>query len=179
MAVDRDKFAALVLYIIWKTSHVAEFGSTKLNKVLWFAEARAFEAFGKTITGETFVRDQFGPRSKHLLPVLEELTSIGIVQPFEEQVVHFRAQRYRAVQPPDTSMFSSDELNLIDWWVAQIGDKHTATSISELSHDYGWEVAAMGADLPTFAYLARRLRSAKSKDEVDWAKAESERLGIK
>lgn len=179
MAFDREKFKALVLYIVWRTSHVDGFGATKLNKALWFSEARAFEAYGKPISGESFVRDKFGPRSRHLRQVCGELEDEGMIEPFVEDVFSHKASRYRTLQPASTDSFTSDELMLIDWWVSHIAKEHTATSISQLSHDYGWEVAAMGEELPIYAFLARRIRKPKTMDEVEWAINESKRLGLK
>lgn len=178
MSFDRDKFKALVLYIIWRTSHMQGFGSTKLNKALWFSEARAFEALSQPISGEIFVRDKYGPRSMHLREICLELEDEGAVEPFAEAVFNRTASRYRSLQPADTSLFSHEELVMIDWWIAHIDNEHTATSISDLSHDYGWEVAAMGEDLPLHAFLARRLRKPESEDEKAWAKSETSRLGL-
>ena len=178
MPFDAAKFPALVLYIIWKTGAREGFGSTKLNKALWFSEARTFEAYGRPITGETFVRDKFGPRSEHLLAVCEELARAGLVERFTEHFYDYEVTRYRAFAPPDTSLFVPGELSFVDWWIAFI-DQHTATSISKLSHDYGWEIAAMGEELPLYAYLASRIRDPRSEDEVKWARAEAARLGIK
>lgn len=179
MSFDRDKFRALVLYIIWRTSHASGFGATKLNKALWFAEARAFEAYGKPITGETFVRDKFGPRSKHLKEVCLELEEAGQIEPFAEPVHSYNATRYRAINPADSTAFTPEELALVDWWISSIAEKHTAGSISDLSHDYGWEVARMGEELPIHSFLARRLRSPTTTDERDWAVSEAARLGLK
>ena len=147
-----------------ETSHREGFGSTKLNKALWFAEARTFEAFGKPITGETFVRDKYGPRSQHLTAVCDELERNAIIEKFVERIYDFEAIRYRAFEPPSTVDFSDEEFGFADWWISFI-DKHTATSISDLSHDYGWEIAGMGEVLPLYAFLAQksasRARSAK------------------
>jgi len=179
MSFDRNKFKALVLHVIWRTSRLDGFGTTKLNKALWFSEARVFEASGKTITGETFIRDKFGPRSKHLRQICAELEDEGLIEPFVENVYGRQASRYRAHQPPDTTLFDSDELNMVDWWVSHIAREHTAASISDLSHDYGWEVAAMGEELPLHAFLARRIRKPETDDEIGWAAKEAHRLGLK
>jgi hypothetical protein len=179
MQFDRDKFKALVLYIIWRTSHTSGFGSTKLNKALWFAEARSFEAHGKQITGETFIRDRFGPRSRHLRAICLELEDQGFIEPFLEPVHDRNASRYRALSPGDTSRFSPEELAMIDWWISHISNDHTAVSISDLSHDYGWEVAAMGEPLPVQAILAKRIRQLESEDERAWAVDEIKRLSLK
>jgi hypothetical protein len=178
MDFNREKFKALLLYLIWKTGHREGFGSTKLNKTLWFSEARTFQAFGKPIAGETFVRDMFGPRAKHILPILQELVSEGLVEPFTEHVYDYEVTRYRALQPADTALLSAEELSFVDWWVAFI-DKHTATSISKFSHDSGWEIAAIGEELPIYAFLASRIREPRSEDEIGWAKSEAERAGLK
>ena len=53
---DREKFKTLVVYIAWKAGQRDWFGATKLNKVLWFAEARAFVLHGKPITGATYIQ---------------------------------------------------------------------------------------------------------------------------
>ena len=51
MAFDREKFKQLVHYVIWKAGKRDWFGATKLNKVLWFADARAYVLTGRPITG--------------------------------------------------------------------------------------------------------------------------------
>jgi hypothetical protein len=178
MTFNPEKFKALVLYIIWKTGHRQGFGSTKLNKALWFSEARTFEAFGKPITGETFVRDKYGPRSKHLTAVCDELERSGLIEKFVERIYDFEAVRYRAFEPPQTADFSSEELGFVDWWIGFI-DKHTATSISDISHDYGWEIAAMGEELPLYAFLATRVRDLRGEQEITWAQEQAKRLGLK
>ena len=178
MSFDREKFKALVLYVIWRTSHLKGFGTTKLNKALWFSEARAYEALGSAIAGESFIRDKYGPRSKHLREICYELEDEGVIQPFAEAVFNRTASRYRALQPADTSMFAADEITMVDYWISHIDREHTAASISDLSHDYGWEVAAMGEELPLKAFLARRIRPPETDDEIDWAKREAARLGL-
>src|SRR5438128_11544173 len=70
MSFNSEKFKTLVLYVIWRTGDVRDFGATKLNKVLWFSDARAFEALGESITGDTYVRQKFGPVPRHITSVL-------------------------------------------------------------------------------------------------------------
>jgi len=178
MTLDRDKLKALVHYVLWRTSHYENFGATKLNKVLWFSEARSFEAYGKPIAGEVFVRDKHGPRAKHVREVCNELEDEGIVEAFSEEIFDYTARRYRALLPADTSMFAAEELQLIDWWITHIAEKHTAESISKKSHDYGWEIAAMGEELPLYAFLASRIRAPASAHEIDWADEQARRLGL-
>jgi len=178
MTFDREKLKALVLYVIWRTGDVRDFGATKLNKVLWFSDARAFEALGKSVTGETYVRQKFGPVPQHINSVLDELQRDGSIQAWSEPYFDFEVSRYRAHQPPDTSLFSADELGLIDWWIKHIAEQHTAASISEASHDYAWKIAKLGEELPFHLFLASRIRQPRD-DELEWAKAEADQLGPK
>ena len=179
MTFDHEKFKALVLHILWRTNHYDDFGATKLNKVLWFSEARSFEAYGKPITGEAFIRDMHGPRSKHARDICEELKAEGLVEPLTERFYDYEVQRYRVLQPSDTAVFTSEELSLIDWWTDFVAKHHTAKSISEKSHDYSWEIAKMGEEIPLRAFLASRVRDPHDDEEIDWAKKEAARLGFK
>jgi hypothetical protein len=179
MTFDQEKFKALVLHILWRTNHYDDFGATKLNKVLWFSEARSFEAYGEPITGEVFIRDKHGPRSKHAREVCEKLRAEGLAESSTEHFYEYEVQRYRALQPSDTSAFTGEELSLIDWWIDFVAKHHTAKSISEKSHEYGWEIAKMGEEIPLRAFLASRVREPRHDEEIDWAKKEAERLGIK
>jgi Protein of unknown function (DUF4065) len=175
---DRDKFRALVLYVIWRTGEVRDFGTTKLNKVLWFSDARAFEAYGRSITGETYVRQKFGPVPRDIVSVLKELQDEGLIQAWSEPFFDFEVIRYRAHEPPATSLFTADELGLIDWWIKHIAEQHTAASISETSHDYAWKIAKMGEELPFHAFLASRIRQPRD-EELEWAKSAADQLGSK
>lgn len=176
MPFDRTKFKALVLYVIWRTGDVRDFGLTKLNKVLWFTDARTYEAFGKSVTGETYVRRKFGPVPMHIDEVISELIANGKIQSWSEPWFDFEVKRFAAHEPPDMALFSADELGFIDWWIKHVAEQHTATSISEKSHDYGWKIAKEGEELPLKAFLARRIREPIG-EELDWAKQAAAKLG--
>jgi len=170
MSFDRKKFKALVLYVIWRTGEVRDFGVTKLNKVLWFSDARTYETSGNSITDETYVRRKFGPVPVHIDEVIAELVEDGQVQIWTEPCYDYEVKRYSTHEPPETSVFSPDELGFIDWWIRHVAEQHTATSISEKSHDYGWKIAKDGEELPFKAFLAKRIRSPLDGEELDWAR---------
>jgi hypothetical protein len=154
MEFDRQKFKALVVYIAWKAGRRDWFGATKLNKVLWFAEARAFVLHGKPIVGATYIRQQHGPVPKQIMPVRDELVRLGHIQVFNEG----KLNRITADAKPDMSEFSKDEMQIIDHWIEYIDKEHTATTISDESHDYAWSIAVMGEEIPLYAILAERIR---------------------
>ncbi|MGE3702541.1 MAG: Panacea domain-containing protein [Hyphomicrobiaceae bacterium] len=178
MDFDRGKFKALVLYVIWRAGEQRDFGSTKLNKALWFADARANEALGSPITGETYIREKFGPVPKHILDVLSELETEEQIVVWSEPFFDHKITRFQAFQPPSTDLFTREQMSLVDWWIRHVSEEHTAASISEKSHDYAWKIAKMGEVVPMHAFLASRIR-APDGEELNWAIEEAEKLGLK
>ena len=177
MEFNRDKFKALTHYIIWRAGHRDGFGATKLNKVLWFADARSYMMYRRPITGATYLREKHGPVPREMMAVRDELTREGLVAISREPYFSGEITKFKALDAPDVSQFSQEEMNLIDWWIKHVDEDHTATSVSELSHDYMWELARMGEEIPLYAVFASRIRAPLGK-ELEWAKAEAERLGL-
>jgi hypothetical protein len=177
MAVDVDKLKALTLYIIWRAGYREGFGATKLNKVLWFSDARHFVMYGKPITGATYLRERHGPVPERISELRNQLQSTGQISTWSEPYFGGDITRFTTDAPPDTTMFTADELSVVDWWIKHVADEHSARSISELSHNYTWEIAGMGEAIPLYAVLASRIRAPLGQ-ELDWAKAEAKRLGL-
>jgi Protein of unknown function (DUF4065) len=166
---DRAKFKALVHYVIWKAGRSDRFGATKLNKVLWFADARAFVLTGKPITGATYIREKWGPVPKQIMPVRAELEQEGAIK-----ITHSRSggdhTKFTAIITPITTLLTDGDLATVDYWINHIDKDHTAKSISDESHDYAWEIAKRGEELPLFALLANRIRD-PNDEELAWAKS--------
>jgi hypothetical protein len=75
------------------------------------------------------------------------------------------------------SMFSSGELEIVDYWINHIDKEHTAASISDRSHDYAWDIAKMGEELPLFAILANRIRE-PNEQELERLRQRAKALGL-
>ena len=67
------------------------------------------------------------------------------------------------------------ELGHVTYWIRHISQDHTAASSSEESHDYGWDIAAMGEELPMQAFMAERIRDPRGA-ELEWAEDVARRL---
>ena len=74
-----EKFKALVLYVIAKCGDPARLGATRLNKILWFSDSFAYRINGVSITGEAYVKRQWGPVPKHILATIRELEADSLV----------------------------------------------------------------------------------------------------
>lgn len=152
MHFEREKFENLMHYVIWKTSGKDGFGATKLYKVLWFSEAKAFILHKHPITGAVFVRDQHGPVPQIARQIRNELVSEGAISES-----HIGKQWiFRSLKPPVRSFLSGTEREIVDYWIKHVDEEHTAESISDFSHNYGWEIASQGEILLYHSILADR-----------------------
>lgn len=165
---DREKFKRLVHYVIAQAGKRDGFGATKLYKVLWFAESRRWVLTGKPITGAVFIREKFGPVPKLGMQIRNELAREGKIRQ-QKMPGEYGEWQFASVKPPAMDGITFEERQTIDQWIKTIAEDHTAQSISEESHDYGWEIARMGEELPYHALMAGRRRNATVK-EIEWAK---------
>jgi hypothetical protein len=162
---DREKFKDAMHYVIASAGDHPGFGAIKLYKVLWFADAKNYLVKGEPITGEEYVRRQFGPVPKHALQTRTELENEGRIRVWEDRFFDRPVTRFKAKRPASTSRLAPDELTTLNYWIKHIDEDHTSTSIGDESHDYAWEIASMGETIPLFAFLASRLRD-PTEDEL-------------
>lgn len=166
MQFDKTKFERLVHYVIWKTDRYDWFGATKLNKVLWFVDARSYILNGNSITGETYVRGPFGPIPRDMESAQKALIAEGAIRIAKQG----KLTRFVSLVPAQDTWFSETELQTINWWISEIALNHTATSISEETHDYVWDIAKMGEELPLYAYRVARIQEPTDEDMARFKK---------
>ncbi|MGB6541114.1 MAG: Panacea domain-containing protein [Xanthobacteraceae bacterium] len=177
MQFDRDKFKSLLHYVIWKTSDRAGFGTTKLYKVLWFSDARAFMLYKEPITGETYIREKYGPMPRHAAGVLNEMRLGGLIRIWNDRYFNKPIRRFASLEKPDRLNLTDPQRQIVEYWITHIADDHTAASISEETHDQTWEIATLGEELPYAAIFATRARDPEGA-ELDWAKSRAKELGL-
>jgi len=170
---DKAKFKNLVHYICaQRAGDPSSLGATKLNKALWIADFRAHYLLGESITGARYVKRQFGPVPHQIVPVLKELENEGAIA--VKEVNHFGKvkKEYEVKHGTSIDHFSEEEKEIIDWSIKLVCDRHTATSISEASHDGVWKAAEDGEELPYFTVFAEPGKI--TTDELEWAKMQLE-----
>jgi hypothetical protein len=155
---DREKFKDAMHYVVALAGDHPGFGATKIYKVLWFAEGQIFMLQGRCIYNAEFVREKFGPVPRLAMPIRQELSKEGRVRIWQDRYHNRMQWRFKSLRRPDTRRFSSAELDALKHWTTHVDEDHSATSISDESHDYAWEIAKMGEPLPVHAFLASRWR---------------------
>lgn len=151
--LDRQKFKELVLHLALASARDKGFGMVKLNKLLYRSDFESFRLLGRSITGERYTKQEFGPVAYDLPIVLDELAGEGRLtwSLFETGPYTRKAPTpsQREENQPDTTLFSGDELQVVDKALndlAALGGKQ----VSEWSHHQssGWRAAEIGQEIP-------------------------------
>ncbi len=166
---NRDKLKLLVHYIVAKCESPSMLGSIKLNKVLWVSDLWAYVAWGQPITGEQYVKQQFGPVAS-TVGIMQELQAEKKIVVRQREVFGHTKTDYIALVGPEkiSGMFTAEEIGLIDEAIDFVCLGHTAMGISDKTHDVIWQLAEIGEQIPYEAMLASRLDGV-TKDDVTWA----------
>lgn len=134
IAENEKKLAELILYISQKLADDPNFGQVKLNKVLFFADFTSFGKYGITITGAEYQHLDQGPTVYQMLPVQRELKSEEALAIQPTSYWGYSQNRTVNLREPDLSLFSGQEIALVDLWVDRLRPM-TAVEVSRLSHE--------------------------------------------
>jgi hypothetical protein len=171
MPYDRSKFKTLVHYVCSRVEDPTRLGAVKLNKVLWFSDVLTYLNFNAPVTGARYVKRQFGPVPAAIVPIIEELKIEGALAVRNVEYFGKPKREFFALTVPDISAFSADEISVVESVIDLICERHTATSISEFTHDDAWEMAQIGEDLPFYTVFAARRGEVDESDMV-WAEGQ-------
>lgn len=170
------KLDLLVHYICAVCENPAQLGVTKLNKILWYSDVAHYERTGKSITSASYVKRQFGPVPRDIMATRERLRNAGKIFERPAQLGRFSQTQLISLTEPDISAFTAEEISLVDAVTQEICGNHTASSISQLSHDAVWEVAAIGEEIPMFAAAFGGNVGEIDEDDIAWANAEVHKI---
>ena len=141
------RLGELMLYVAKRSQFDSNFGGTKLNKILFYSDFCSFARSGKPITGAEYIKQEFGPTPKRLIPVRKQLESKNEAAVQRVEFLGKEQQRLVALRDPDLSLFTGEEIALVDQVMEYLKGK-TAKEVSELSHNRIWRVAKLGHSIP-------------------------------
>src|SRR4051794_22869463 len=111
---DPVRFRELMLYLLFTGESDPALGAVKLNKLLYYADRRAYLQLGRSITGARYQHLGEGPAPTALLPIRREMIAEGDVLPIVGWFVSHAQERLVAKRQPEMGRFSSDEREIID-----------------------------------------------------------------
>jgi hypothetical protein len=145
----REKFKALLLYFSQRgLDERLVIGSTKLNKLLFFADMRSYAELGEPITGARYQKLPFGPAARAMLPVRQELVAVGEAE-FEDRSPEDLNDVLIPQVKPNLELFTAEELRIANEVFEEMR-RFNAKAISDFSHlkSAGWKVVDLHEDIP-------------------------------
>lgn len=116
MSVQKVKYENAVLYLCKKLGGEVH-GKKKLAKLLYFADFDFYEKHQASITGDTYKALPMGPVPAGMAEVVEGMVKRRLVEQRSEQQFgegYAPTEVYKALAEPDLSIFSADELKMLD-----------------------------------------------------------------
>ena len=123
-----DRLKNVMLYLLERCDDV---WCTKMNKLLFYVDFLSYRERGMAITGLSYRAIDFGPVPERWDRVYSEFPE---VRQELRQVGDFVGSVLTASAKADVTLFSEDELRIMENICAQFGNK-TAREISRMSHD--------------------------------------------
>lgn len=154
---NERKFKELVLYVADKCSDDPEFGATKFNKILFYADFLAYGLFKEPISGATYFKLPQGPGPKQWIKIRQQMQYAGeiAIQPKR----YFNKQQLRVIplRNADLSVFTAAEISHVDSVINAFCGAN-ASQLSLLSHmEIGWQLANDREDIPyTTVFLSNK-----------------------
>jgi hypothetical protein len=163
---NRDRFRALVHYVVWICEDPRSLGPHRLNRVLWYSDRNVYLESGRPITGATYIRQQGGPQARPLQPMLVELEKDGVIaRRLADRSGEF--DLLFAIRRPDLSHFKADEISVVEAVTRVVCLDSRGSIAHQAAHDRVWQAAQIGEVLPYFTVFAGRPGDILASD-IDW-----------
>lgn len=166
---DRNTFKNLVHFVCSQCSDTALLGATKLNKILWLSDLMVYLNTGKSLTGETYLKRQFGPVPSSILSVLEELQDEGKILVRESTHYGRPKREYIVLEDADSDWLLGENRRWVEEIIDDVCTNHTASSISDFSHTQIYDAARAGEEIPHYAMFMANSGVIEEAD-LEWAK---------
>jgi len=126
-----EKMSQMILYVSEKTGGVF---TTKLNKLLWYADFLHCKEFSVSISGNSYAHLPLGPVPNDYKWIIADVMEEGLIS--EEEIIFpsgAGGSVYKALTKPDMSLFTEDELKVLDYVIEYFKD-FNCDEIKEFSH---------------------------------------------
>ena len=140
----QDVAIQAVLYILKRMGGSCDIH--RCQKILYFADNEHLSKYGRSITGDAYVRMDFGPVPTCIYDLFKAVRGDSY---FASQVDDVRRNCFyfvnnkdiTAVASPDMSHLSESDVEILDKYIDQLKDKDF-NEVSEASHGYAWSNTA-------------------------------------
>ena|SRR3989338_198353 len=131
--INEKKYKNAILFFAQKIQN-GTMGKVKLMKLLYFLDFDFFEKYGKSITGDEYLRFEYGPVPRMGKSIIDKMQGkeIKISKHRIKEGLNDQ-ERIEALQEPDINVFTSEEVLMLED-VASKWEHHTGSEIKNASH---------------------------------------------
>ena len=136
----QDVTIQAILYILQKMGGVCDIH--KCHKILYFSDNEHLSRFGRSITGDSYIKMELGPVPTCVYDLLKAVRGDSYfaaqVENIRNNMFHFVNQKdIQSTSAPDMDYLSQSEVDILDKYISQFKDL-TFQQVSELSHGFAW-----------------------------------------
>jgi len=129
-----------ILYILQKMGGTCDIH--KCHKILYFADNEHLSKYGRSITGDNYIRMDFGPVPTCIYDLFKAVRGDSYFAVEAEEVrskyFHFvNSKDIIATALPDMNYLSGSDVEMLDKYIAELKDMDFG-KVSNLSHGYAW-----------------------------------------
>lgn len=143
----QDVAIQAILYVLKQMGGTCDIH--KCHKILYFADNEHLSKYGRSITGDAYVKMDFGPVPTCIYDLFKAVRGDSY---FASQVDDVRNDCFRfvnnkdieALGSPDMSYLSESDVEVLDKYIDQLKNKGF-DEISEASHGYAWSHTAQNS----------------------------------
>lgn len=167
--VNMQKLKELIVYICAKNEKNPRFGSTVLNKMLYFSDFYWYAITGKPITNDNYIRREWGPTPEHLVDARKELEEANVLQ-MEDRKFFGKVQKRPVVVGSEFKFeeITVDEKAFVDFVVERF-ENFTGREISDYSHNLPWKVLE-NEDVIPYETVFASYKPTIPESTIQWAK---------
>jgi hypothetical protein len=149
----RNKLRELTLYVAKRCETDPNFGATKLNKIILFADVYSHLRYGSSITGSAYMKQKYGPVPLHMIQVIEKMViDRDIVMRREPVSIQHVQTKIIPLREANVDIFLPRDIALVEDVIHNcISDN--AKSISDKSHGLSWQLSKLGDIIPYDSFL--------------------------
>ena len=169
-AVDKAKAENLILHVCREMEDCPEFGAIVLAKVLYYVDHANYLKNGKKLTGFSYVKQRLGPTPKpsEFLPIRESLISSKRIEERPKEYFGRIQKRLHAIDDPDLSVFSQDEIVLIGSIINSLTGVNGKCASNLTHEELSWKLAGQMEELPDYVFLLSEAQLGQT--DLDWAR---------
>ena len=171
---EPEKLKNTLLYLLERCGGKPNIGETVIYKLLYLIDFNFFEQTGKSITGLTYVKLQYGPvpLAKQYSPLIKEMIKEGSLKIIAQNYYGKQQKKYVALMNCNIEQFTPKELKAIEKVADGDLSSMSASQIEDYVHqDAPWKISKMKEVIPYSLVIERKAPFALHDYDKTWKAA--------